>query len=243
MKLVYPRKCHHCDYVSNNPAMWHFHAKTHIDIPPGTLCWNGCNQLAKIVRTNGKFACSVKPGQCPAYTHEQSRRVKAQWSTNNWEHRKQVLRDRSLAETSHQRSLRSIKQVATKQAKLMAVEHSLSQRQYAQSIIRRSHTTYKRNKELLNPNNLVIARDQYHLDHRVSRHVGWLLQIPIQYMCSVHNLCLMHNKLNSGKGSKCSLHPLELYKYCGASSEEIAKLIQTLELQPALMHLIEQGKL
>jgi len=41
-KITYPRKCNECDYVSNNPAMYHYHKKTHEPIPVGTLCKHGC---------------------------------------------------------------------------------------------------------------------------------------------------------------------------------------------------------
>ena len=44
--IIYPRKCEHCDYISNNPAMYSIHKKTHQPIPDGQLCDHGCGQNA-----------------------------------------------------------------------------------------------------------------------------------------------------------------------------------------------------
>lgn len=78
-----------------------------------------------------------------------------------------------------------------------------------------SRRTYKDNKILLNPNNYKLSRTDYHLEHKVSKHVGWILGLPVDVMSNINNLEIMYYADNISKHIKCSLHPLELLKLCG----------------------------
>lgn len=66
-KIEYPRKCNHCEYVANNPQMWHYHNKTHAPIPKGQLCDHGCGCFAIVRGTGGVYSCSSISQRCPAY--------------------------------------------------------------------------------------------------------------------------------------------------------------------------------
>lgn len=73
-----------------------------------------------------------------------------------------------------------------------------------------------------------------------SRHVGFLLGIPTSYMSSVHNLSIMHGKLNCSKSVKCSLTPATLFKLNGASPEAIDEIVKR---QRSIKHFIEADAL
>jgi hypothetical protein len=60
IKIPYPRQCEHCDYVSNNPTMYHYHKKTHEEIPKDTYCHFGCGCKALFRNTNMKYTCKEK---------------------------------------------------------------------------------------------------------------------------------------------------------------------------------------
>jgi len=77
--IAYPRKCNHCDYVSNNPQMWHYHDKTHQMIPDGTRCQFGCGNTARFRNTKGTYSCSKISQHCPGYLEKHSERIKEHW--------------------------------------------------------------------------------------------------------------------------------------------------------------------
>ena len=71
-----PRKCDTCDYVSNNPSMFHYHKKTHSSLD-NKFC--RCGNVATHVGTMGKYRCNQNPHLCPLYLEEHSARIKEQW--------------------------------------------------------------------------------------------------------------------------------------------------------------------
>lgn len=103
-------------------------------------------------------------------------------------------------------------------------------KQYKRLVHRLSQITYNENKHIPNPDNLTISRSTYHLDHCVSKHVGWLLQIPAKYIASVHNLRIIESTLNEGKGPTCSMLPSHMLKMCNAPIDLIEE-VASQELQ------------
>lgn len=231
--ITYPRPCPHCDYVANNAAMFGYHTKTHAPIPPNTLCSGGCGLLAVYRTTSGKCWCQPKQHMCSGYREATSLRVSEQWAENDWTERRAKNAARTRNETPEQTALRVEKHRATKIAKLKATEHSLSKKQYFRAAIYHSRKTYAQYQDVINPQNFVIGRQQYHLEHKVSRHVGFLLNIPLEYICSLHNLTVLHHLDNSSKGPTCSMLPATLLELCGAPEHEIER-VKNLQL-----HLIE----
>ena len=235
--ITYPRKCPDCEYVANNPAMYGYHIKTHTPIPEGTLCCGGCGLPAMHTTTSGKCWCDTVAHRCPAVRQTTADRVKKGWSENDWADRRATNASRTRNETPEQTKARSAKQSKTKQAKMRAAEHSMEKKRYQQAAIRYSRKTYTLYTEEINPENLPIGKQQYHLEHKVSRHIGFLMGIPLEYICSKHNLTVIHHLTNSAKGPSCSLMPLELLELCGASETE------KLRVQALQLHLIEAGVL
>ena len=237
--IKYPRICPTCNYSANNPTMWGYHKKTHVPIPNGTLCDFGCGQPAIARKTSGRCVCSEVSQHCPSYRRQHAARIKEQWATNEWKDRRLKNKIRTLNETDEQRRKRNEKQKKTKRERLLSIADTFDKRQYSRIIIYHSRKTYEAHKGTLNPSNLRISRDQYHLDHKVSRHVGYFLKIPIPYMCSEHNLSIIPSKQNSSKCSKCSLHPMRLLELCEASDEEMVKLNNKIKQLPELNTLFE----
>lgn len=81
--ISYPRTCVECGYVSNNPAMYSYHKKTHDPIPYGTKCHMGCGKNAKHKNTNGKYTCNKNFWDCTEYIKNVSIRVKNDWDGNS----------------------------------------------------------------------------------------------------------------------------------------------------------------
>lgn len=212
--ITYPRKCIKCEYRSNNPAMFHFHKQTHEPIPQNSICVLGCNQPAKFRKTNGNLVCSENSHQCPAYRLKHSHRIKKQWKENKWIERRKRTATLLNRLTPEQINRHKQAGIETKRQKRIAIETSTGQRVYSRAVIYHSRKTYYKNKKILNPENLSIGRGKgkYGIDHRVSRHVGWLLKIPVETMSSVHNLQILSMQENSSKSIKCSLKPEELLR-------------------------------
>ncbi len=237
--ITYPRICQICNYSANNPTMWGYHKATHVPIPNGKLCDFGCEQPAVARKTTGRYVCCETSQNCPSYRKQHAARIKKQWATNEWKDRRLKNKMRTLNETDEQRRIRNEKQKKTKREKLLSIADTFGKRQYSRIIIYHSRKTYKIHKETLNPLNLQISRDEYHIDHKVSRHVGYLLKIPIHYMYSEHNLDIMPSKQNSSKSSKCSLHPMRLLELCEASDKKITNLKTKIKQLPELTVLFE----
>ena len=78
--IYYPRKCDHCDYVSNNPQMYSYHKHTHDTIPNGQLCEQGCGKLALFRNTSGRYLCVKTTQHCSSYIETHSERIKEHWA-------------------------------------------------------------------------------------------------------------------------------------------------------------------
>jgi len=217
--ITYPRKCNDCEYMSNNPAMWHYHKQTHESIPVGILCNQGCGQQAEHKNTNGNYTCSKPVQHCPMYKTKHAEQVTKQWAKPKSIKRKKELSKRSLAYTPEQRAQQATKQSQTKRRKRLATENTWERRKYNRSVIYHSNKNYQKHKNKINPMNLIVGRKEHHLDHQVSKFVGWMLNIPIDYISNPKNLKILYYKDNCGKRNRCTLHPLALLRLCEAPAD------------------------
>ena len=193
-KILYPRKCNHCEYVSNNPAMWHYHNKTHDTIPEGRLCDHGCGKQAMYITTNNKYNCCKISQQCPAYKNKHSDIVREHWTRPEAEERK-LLTAESLRERLHNEETVA-KQVKTKRAngglKFEDIPHY---RIYARKARKLAQAWARSNGH-------EIGKLTYHVDHKVSVLEGWNNKLPLEVISHPANLQILEARENSGKGAK-----------------------------------------
>ncbi|KKL70674.1 hypothetical protein LCGC14_2102570, partial [marine sediment metagenome] len=220
-KIKYPRECPHCDYQASSPQTYCYHLRKHDPIPEGQLCDHGCGQQSKYKNTNNKYTCEEKYASCPAYLERHSKKVTKQWKEASDERREQTLKT-FVENTQTPESIEKAK--ATKRNKLLAFALTRKFRQYKWAVHSVSQRTYKEYKNLINPNNYPRGITKYHLDHKVSKHVGWLLKIPPEYLAAQHNLQILYYTENIQKDVKCSIHPIELLEECRAPKEIVERV-------------------
>lgn len=220
----YPRQCPDCDYLATSPSTFCDHIKRHVSIPEGTLCSGGCGQLATCRLGKGRLWCQPDDSACLGNKAFIAQQTKKMWAENDWTDRIANQVARVKAETPEQRAARWVKLRATKREKLRSLENTFKTRQYRRIVIYHSRKTYEQNIDLINPNHHKVGLHDYHLEHKVSRHIGFLLKIPIDYMCAVHNLTVMYCKENSAKSTTCSLHPITLLELCEAPETTIEEV-------------------
>jgi hypothetical protein len=233
--ITYPRKCEQCSHLANNPASFSIHKKVHQTIPENQLCTLGCGKIATVVTTRNTYRCSANIGDCPQYINDLKLRTIKSWE--NSEERKETTRQTFIdACVFNPASYKKASE--TKHKKLLAQDNTSDRRKYNRQVHELSQRTYRENTSAINPNNLKIGRVDHHLDHKVSKHVGFLLGIPAHYLADINNLCVLPYNENTGKHCKCSIHPLDLLEQCDAPIETI-QMVQSKLVQ--LSHLIAQG--
>ena len=231
--IEYPRKCPHCDHMASSPQTFSYHKRTHKPIPPGTLCCGGCGQEAKFITTNNNMWCCKEFSHCPQQAIEKSDRAAQQWKGAD-------DRKAKMVETLSDPAIRAKNAAAVragKRRRLIITENESPKemKQYKRLVHSLSQATYHEHQSIINPDNHKIGRRDYHLDHKVSKHVGWLLQIPAKYIASCHNLAVIPSTINEGKGPTCSIFPSTLLELCEAPTDLI-EAVRSQELQ--LVHLI-----
>ncbi len=203
-KIAYPRKCDYCNYVSNNPQMWHYHKRTHIEIPKGALCDNGCGQLAYYVNTNNVYSCTKISQQCPEYLRKHSERIKEHWARPAAVFRKEETA-KSLRDRLHNPET-AAKQSSTKRNKAGTFTPILAKnfRHYARFIRARA-------QKWAAAQGYPIGKQTYHVDHRFSVLDAWKNNLPEHIVNHPANLQILEAKANSSKGSKSEFTLAELY--------------------------------
>lgn len=83
---------------------------------------------------------------------------------------------------------------------------------YKSLVYKYTRKNYKRFQKIVNPNNLSIGRNKYHLDHKYSILEGFNHCILPHIVGSYVNLEILGEKYNINKGPKCSISLKELYK-------------------------------
>ena len=210
IKIQYPRKCEHCDYVSNNPSMYHYHSKTHQSIPAGTLCNHGCGQLATVINTNGKYTCLPLAQHCPEYLRKHSSRVKKQWE--GAEQRKEITRLTIDTRLNTKENIEKRKQTLKEKWGDFTPEQMKDFRHYARRIRARAQKWAKEQ-------GYVLGQQTYHVDHKLSILDAWHAGLSAEIVNHPANLQILEAKQNSSKGSKSSITVEELLQKINLASE------------------------
>ena len=196
IKIPYPRKCEHCDYLSNNPPMYHYHKKTHELIPLGQLCSHGCGSPAMYCGTGGKYICKQKFSLCPVYLLNLSNRTKLSWE--NAEERKEQTK-KSLVERLHnQNTIDKMKKTKRERFGTLDPAKAKEYRHYARYIRARAQKWAKEQ-------GYALGLQTFHVDHKLSILDAWHANLPENIVNHPANLQVMEAKKNSSKGAKSSI--------------------------------------
>lgn len=200
-KQEYPRKCEHCDYISNNPSMYHYHKKTHKPIPDGQQCDHGCNQPALFRGTGGKYTCQKIAHQCTAYVQRQSANVKKQWE--NADERKQVAKESFIERLHNQETYKKISDTKREKFGTLDPVKAKEYRRYARFIRQRAQAWARANGH-------TIGQQTYHVDHKLSILDAWKAGLSEEIVNHPANLQIIEAKKNCGKGANSTLTVNEL---------------------------------
>lgn len=200
-KIAYPRKCNHCNYLSNNPSMYHYHAKTHDAIPTGTLCDHGCGLLAQYKKTKGGYSCQQITQRCPGYIKQHSVRVKQQWVGDTA--RKEKTKESFVSRLHNQETVNRIKATKRKKSGLLTPELAKDYRHYARAVRKKAQHWAKEQ-------GYVLGQQTYHVDHKFSILDAWHANLAETVVNHPSNLQIIDAKINSGKGSRSSITLEEL---------------------------------
>ena len=222
-RLVYPRKCDYCDYISNNPSMWHYHNRTHDPIPEGRLCDHGCQRPALFRGTGGKLTCEKISQQCPAYLERLSTRIKEYWQSEESIERKVKTKNLFLECCAHNEASRQkMREVLRNKLKSMTPTEAREYKVYSRAARRLSRREMDK----------VICKvdyQVYQIDHILSLYDCWKLGLSVEIAAHLANCKIIHKSQNASKGKKSWI-----------SLEALQEKIQTYVLQgPQLSQLID----
>ena len=201
IKIPYPRKCDHCDYLSNNPSMFHYHKRTHSTIPLGKLCDHGCNQQATVLNTHGKYTCVAIAQHCPEYIKQHSDRVTKQWEGDT--KRREKARKTFAKHLHNQKVIEKMKATKKKKTGLVTPEDVKEYRHYAR-LIRQRAQIWAREQ------GYKLGQQTYHVDHKLSILDAWHAGLPETIVNHPANLQILEAKQNSSKGAKSTITVEEL---------------------------------
>lgn len=205
-KIQYPRKCEHCDYVSNNPSMYHYHKKTHEPIPEGQICEHGCGRPATVLNTHGKYTCLPKAQQCPEYKKQQASRVANQWLNPGNDDRRQATKEKFAEHCSGNEVARDkMRRAIKKKWGDFTPEQMKDRRHYARRIRQRAQKWAKEQ-------GYELGQQTFHVDHKLSIYDAWCAGLPESIVNHPANLQVIESKKNSSKGAKSILTVDELLK-------------------------------
>jgi hypothetical protein len=203
--ILYPRKCQCCEYISNNPAMWHYHDKTHRPIPNGQQCEFGCGNAAMFFNTSGKYTCQKITQHCPEYIKSHVQRTKAQWAATTSDDRKSVAKLAIVARLHNQATIDKMKDTKRKKSGLLTPILAKNYRRYARAIRERA-------QQWAIGQGYVLGQQTFHVDHRLSILDAWNANLPAATVNHPINLRVIEARLNSGKGSRSELTVDELLR-------------------------------
>lgn len=202
VKIQYPRKCEHCDYVSNNPSMYHYHKKTHIPVPEDVMCWQGCGLPAKFFNTHGKYTCCKVTQQCPQYKEKHSSRITGHWQDAN--ERRQKARENFFKHCCQVPTvIEKMKKTLKNKYGNFTPEQMKDYRHYARRIRSRAQHWAKNQGHIL-------GRQTYHVDHKLSIYDAFLLGLSEEIVNHPYNLRILEAKENSSKRNKSIITVEEL---------------------------------
>lgn len=202
--IIYPRKCESCDYVSNNPSMFHYHKKTHYPVE-GKICEYGCGMSAKFVSTKEIYCCSKNHMQCPSVRKEIADKVTNQWAAPDADER------RVNAEKTFRKAVHNVETVAkatnTKWAKWGMENATAAQwkefRKYGRSC-------RKLSQKWARDNGHELGQKTFHVDHIYSIMDGFKNKVSPLIVSHPANLRILEAKKNSSKGAKSEITLAEL---------------------------------
>jgi hypothetical protein len=203
VKINYPRKCEHCDYVSNNPQMYSYHKQTHDPIPDGQQCDHGCGQQAMFKGTGGKYTCVKNAHHCPEYIRLHSQRVKEQWADPSSAQRKEDTKQSFIKRLHNEETIQ--KQIKTKREKYGTLDPAKAKeyRHYARFIRQRAQKWAK-------DQGYILGKQTYHVDHKLSIMDAWRAGLSEEVVNHPANLQVIEANKNSSKGAKSSITLEEL---------------------------------
>jgi len=204
--IFYPRKCNHCDYISNNPPMWHYHKQTHDVISPNQLCEQGCGKPALFKNTRGRYTCCKITQHCDAYTQDHSTRIKQHWERPNSSVRKENAKKTFLQHCAgNENAIAKLKETKRKKSGLLTPEDAKNYRHYARAIRQRAQMW-------ATDNGYELGHQTYHVDHKLSILDAWNANLPAEVVNHPANLQILPAKENSSKGSTSSITVEQLYE-------------------------------
>jgi hypothetical protein len=200
--VYYPRKCNDCDYISNNPSMFHYHKKIHSSIID-KICDHGCGLPAIKMSTYGKYCCSESFSKCPGYLKGLIERTTNKWKESESINRRDETR-KSLIQRLHNEENYK-KSSGTKRIKtgLLTEEKRKIFRRYAYACRKLAQLWAK-------DNGYEIGRQTYHVDHIYSVLDGFNNEIAPSIISHPANLRILEAKKNSSKGRKSEMTLVEL---------------------------------
>lgn len=195
VKKNYPRKCEHCEYVSNNPSMYCYHKKTHEPIPNGQLCDHGCGRPALYRGTGGKYTCEKVAQQCPEYLRKHSNRVIEQWQSPQSDKRKVETKERFIEhccgnETAREKN----KEVIKKKWGNFTPEQLKDYRHYARRVRARA-------QKWARAQGYTLGQQTYHVDHILSIWDAYAAGLSEEIVNHPVNLQIVEAKKNTSKGA------------------------------------------
>lgn len=196
------------------------------------LCAFGCGNVATHTQKNGKKICSTWVSKCPAMKTKNGNGNRGRECT--W---KEKLSESNRATKANQTIIPWNKGITKEQHPgMMAVSVAQKKladeqiqkiipstdpvysnfRKYRSRIVSRSNYTYKKHKELLNPNNYTIGKhgeNIYHLDHIYPVSEAFKYNIPIEIVSSIDNLQLLPYDANVRKSNTITKIPESIKQY------------------------------
>lgn len=202
-KIQYPRKCEHCDYISNNPQMYHYHKQTHEKIPADTYCHFGCGNAALFKNTGGKYTCLKRWCDCSEYLNQLSERTEKSWK--NADDRKETFRqnfsDNNPMKTT--KSVLKLKITLREKFGILTPEQAKDFRHYARYVRARAQRWAREQGH-------VLGQQTYHVDHKFSILDAWHANLSEPIVNHPANLQILEAKKNSSKGPNSSISLTEL---------------------------------
>ena len=201
-KIQYPRKCEHCDYLSNNPQMYSYHKQTHEQIPAGTICDLGCGQVALFKNTHGKYCCQQISHRCPASVKRASDRVLKDWKDAN--ERRAKTRETFFKHCNGVPTvIAKMKETKLKKTNMLDPKVAKDYRHYARRIRSKA-------QQWAREQGYVLGKQTYHVDHKFSIMDAWNAGLAVEIVNNPANLQILEAKKNSSKGMKSSITLAEL---------------------------------
>lgn len=192
-KITYPRPCECCDYIANNPAMFHYHKKTHEPIPAGILCNHGCGSPAQYRGTGGVYTCQKNAHRCPEYIKQHSTRVAKQWEGDIV--RKEKTKQSFVSRLHNTETVERAKKTKQEKSGLLTPELATDYKHYARAIREQAQRWAKKR-------GYVLGQQTYHVDHKFSILDSWNAKLPAKVVNHPFNLRILEAKANSSKSSK-----------------------------------------